>query len=143
MAGICVISGSIYLVFLKYTQPERILRLQQETIHFLKDADPIIHANFDVYLKEKSLIYVRDNCNSEDMNMRFFLHIDPIQQSDLPWSRKQFGFDNLDFYPKDGDLSDGQRCILVRYLPKYDIAKITTGQSVEDRQIWSGTFTFM
>ena len=143
MAGICVVSGSIYLVFLKYTQPEMILRHQRETIHFLKDADPIIRSNYDVYLKEKSLIYVRDNCSSEEYDTRFFLHIDPIQQSDLPCSRKQFGFDNFDFDSEIGDLSDGQRCIVVRHLPEYDIARITTGQFIEDRQIWRGTFTFM
>ena len=38
---------------------------------------------------------------------------------------------------------DGQRCIVVRHLSDYDIAKITIGQFAEDRQIWSGTFTFM
>ena len=144
IVGICVIPGSIYLVFLKYTRPEMILRYQRETIQFLKDADPIIYSNFDVYLKERSLIYVRDNCSSKDMNIRFFLHIDPIQQSDLPYLRKQYGFDNRNFsFKKFGGFFDGQHCIVVRYLPNYDIAKITTGQFVEDRQIWSGTFTFM
>ena len=152
MVGICVISGSIYLAFLKYTRPEMILRHQQETIRFIKDADPVIRSNFDVYLKEKSLIYVRDNCSSEDMNIKFFLHIDPIQQSDLPYIRKQYGFDNRDFYfKKIGGFFNGQRCIVIRYLPGYGIAKITTGQSIRNRRngtftythIWNGTFTFM
>ena len=152
MVGICVISGSIYLAFLKYTRPEMILRHQRKTIQFLKDADPVIRSNFDIYLKEKSLIYVRDNCSSEDMNIKFFLHIDPIQQSELPYFRKQYGFDNRDFYFKKIDgFFDGQRCIVVRYLPGYGIAKITTGQSIRNRRngtftythIWNGTFTFM
>ena len=154
MVVICVISGSIFLAFLKYTRAdlkytreEFILRHQQETLQFLKDAaDPIIRSNFDVYLKEKTLIYVRDNCDSGDINIRFFLHIDPIQQSDLPPFRKQYGFDNLDFSFKEKNIDgffDDQRCIVVRYLPRYGISKITTGQFVKDRRIWSGTFTFM
>ena len=153
ISWICVIYGSIYLVFLKLSQPEMILRDQRETIRFLnkvKKADPIIRSNYDVYLKEKSLVYVKDNCSSEDMNMLFFLHIYPIQQSDLPYYRKQFGFDNLDFYSEVGELySDDQRCIVVRHLPSYDIAKITTGQFIVNRRngkltyppIWNGTYT--
>lgn len=155
ISWICVMYGSIYLVFLKLSQPEMILHDQRETIRFLKKTDPIIHSNYDVYLKEKSLkekslVYVKDNCSSEDMNMMFFLHVYPIQQSDLPYSRKQFGFDLFDFYSEVGDLySDGQRCIVVRHLPSYDIAKITTGQFIVNRRngkvtytpIWNETFT--
>ena len=144
MIGICVISAGIYLAFLTYNRPEMILRHQQELSNFLNDTNPIIRAKFDVYLKEKLLIYARDDCNSEDINMRFFLHIDPIRQSDLPDRRKQYGFGKRNFrFMKRGDFFDGQRCIMVRHLPGYDIAKITTGQFVEDRQIWIGTFTFM
>ena len=121
-----------------------ILQHQQETFPLLKDADPIIYSYFDIYLKGKSLIYVRDNCSSEDINIRFFLHIYPIQQSDLPYLRKQYGFNNHDFsFKKFDGFFDGQHCIVVRHLPDYDIAKITTGQFVKDRRIWSGTFTFM
>ena len=150
ISWICVMYGSIYLVFLKLSQPEMILHDQWETIRFLKKSDPIIHSNYDIYLKEKSLVYVKDNCSSEDKNMLFFLHVYPIQESDLPYSRKQFGFDHFDFYSEVGDLySDGQRCIVVRHLPSYDIAKITTGQSIVNRRngkvtytlIWNETFT--
>ena len=146
MTGICVISGSVFLAFLKYTRPETVLHHQQETLQFLKDADPVIRSNFDIYLnmKRRSLIYVRDNCDSRDINMIFVLHIYPLQQSDLPHYRRQHGFDNLNFHFERIDgFFDGRRCIVVRYLPGYDIAKIKTGQSVEKRRIWSETFTFM
>ena len=142
------ISGSIYLVSWKITRSEIILQHQQETLRFLNDADPVIRSTFDVYLKEESLIYVRDGCDSQDTNIRFFLHIVPISQSDLPHSRKQHGFDNLDFNFKMDGFFDGQRCIVVRYLPGYEIAKITTGQFIRNlrngtvtfTQIWNGTF---
>ena len=142
------IFGSIYLVSLKNTRSETILQHQQEAIRFLNDAVPIIRSSFDVYLWEKSLIYVRDYCDSEDTNIGFFLHIVPISQSDIPHSRKQYGFDNLDFEFKHDGFFDGQRCIVVRHLPRYGIAKITTGQSIRNRrngtitytQIWNGTF---
>ena len=146
MTGICVISGSIFLAFLRYTRAETILHHQQETLQFLKDADPIIRSNFDIYLnmKRKSLIYVRDNCGARDVNMKFVLRIYPLQQSDLRHFRRQHGFDNFNFYFKRMDgFFDGRRCIVVRYLPGYDIARITTGQVVKNRRIWSGTFTFM
>ena len=146
MIGICVISGSVFLAFLKYTRPETVLHQQQETLQFLKDDDPIIRSNFDIYLnmKRRSLIYVRDNCGSRDINMKFVLRIYPLQQSDLPRFRRQYGFGNFNFHFRRMDgFFDGRRCIVIRYLPVYDIAKITTGQVVKGRKIWSGTFTFM
>lgn len=146
---ICVIPGSILLTYSKYTRTENILLHHQETLQFLKDANPIIRSSFDIFLKEKSLVYVKDNCSSEDIDVRFFLLIYPIQQSDLPDIRRPYGYDHLNFSFKekiDGKIDgffDGQRCIVVRYLPSYGIAKIRTGQFVnERRQIWSETFIF-
>ena len=146
---ICVIPGSVLLAYLKYTRMENILLHHQETLQFLKDADPIIRSSFDIYLKQKSLVYVKDNCSSEDINVRFFLHIHPIQHSDLSDVRRPYDYDQFNFSFKekiDGKIDgffDDQRCIVVRYLPSYGIAKIRTGQFVnERRQIWSETFIF-
>ena len=147
------ISGSFYLVSLKIDSSiplsqHHLSQHQQETLRFLNDADPVIRSNFDVYLKDESLIYVREGCDSQDTYITFFLHIVPSSQSDLPHFSKQHGFHNLDFnFEPDGFFVD-QRCIVVRYLPGYEIAKITTGQSISNlrkgtvtfTEIWKGTF---
>ena len=144
-----VVISSIWLASLKYlnTRTDNVFSVIEETLQFLKDTDPIIISHFDVYLSKNRLIYVKDECGIEDINMRFFLHIDPIEQSDLPYLRKNYGFDNLDFHFKKSDgLFDAEtkRCVVIRHLPSYGIANIRTGQYIlgENRYIWRGLFTF-
>ena len=72
------------------------------------DNPPIIRSGWDVYLIENRLIYVKDQCGSEDVDPRFFLHLHLVDVNDLPSHRKQYGFDNLDFAFRDPP-SHGER----------------------------------
>ena len=110
------------------------------------DRRPGIHSDFDVYLVENVLIYVKNPCGQEDVDAPFFLHLDAVVSDDLPRHRKWYGFDNLDFrFHKHGDgpgTMVGGTCLVEVPLPDYGIATIRTGQfvAVGDvlRHLWEG-----
>ena len=115
--------------------------------------EPVIRSNYDVYIdnysNETRLIYFHRSCSQKDTEHRFFLHITPVHVNDLPDHRKQSGFDNLDFRFNDNfsddsfTLVNNDTCIVVRYLPQYDIKQVQTGQfTPETGPLWEGEFTF-
>ena len=109
----------------------------------LGDSPPAIRSDWDVYLIENSLIYVKkDPCSPQDAEPTFFLHLDPVDMNDLPRHRKQYGFDNLDFAFGNHRIPiKGEVCAAVRALPDYAIAAIRTGQFIgEGQKIWEGSF---
>ena len=104
---------------------------------------PIIRSDWDVYLVEDRLTYVKDQCSPEDAEPMFFLHLDPVDMNNLPDHRKQYGFDNLDFASTVYGFIEGGVCVASRELPDYAIAAIRTGQFVPgEGQIWNGSFTY-
>ena len=101
---------------------------------------------FQVYLgdERKSLGFVREGCDPEDTEPRFFVDITPQDLADLPPQRLARGFDNLDFSFAEagGVLTQGQ-CTVQVPLPDYPIAYIATGQYVPVAgQIWNKGFPF-
>ena len=113
--------------------------------------EPLFRDVFDVYLGEgyDSLIYVKERCSIQTLNdmentlLRFFLHVFPVDEEDLPEHRHRFGFVNVGFwFATNGVFYDG-RCFATVDLPDYDIAAIRTGQYIlhEDQyiNIWSRT----
>ena len=84
---------------------------------------------------------VKEPCEQEDTNAKFFLHIRPEQVADLPEERRESGFDNLDFdFFSNGALFDG-KCAARVPLPEYPIASIRTGQHAGGAgEIWSAEF---
>ena len=91
---------------------------------------PAIRSDFDVYLLDDSLVYVKEPCVPEDVEATFFLHVDPIDPDDLPGPRRRHGFDNLDFWFYDRGSLSGGVCAAEIPLPEYDVAAIRTGQYV-------------
>ena len=106
----------------------------------------IIQSDFDVYLDkdDNRLIYVRNECSGADVEPRFYLHVIPVDHTDLPEHRRRYDSDNLDFGFGDyGTLLIGGRCFAIRNLPHYDIAAIRTGQFVPGGgRIWTADFYF-
>ena len=100
---------------------------------------PVAESYFDLYLRGDVLAYVREPCVPEDTSTRFFLHLVPSDPADLPSHRKRWGFDNRDFrFQKAGATRDG-KCLAVVELPRYDIARIRTGQFVSRKDEFSST----
>ena len=105
----------------------------------LEDTELVARSDFALYLNENKnrLIYIRDQCDSEEMSAPFFLHIDPTDRADLPKHRQQHTFDNLDFDYSEYGFEVSERCVVLRNLPDYDITEIRTGQWVEGRgHLW-------
>lgn len=113
----------------------------------IKEAgEPLIHAEyrkhvFDVHRSDNYLYYVRSPTGDTQptagrLDARFFLHVIPVNLSDLPEHRKQWKFDNLDFSFSDHRIPHSTRAIAVRALPPYDIARIHTGQFIKEVILW-------
>ena len=105
-------------------------------------AGPAAQSEFDVYLHDGAMYYVRENCSREDAAARFFRHFFPVNSSDLPDYRRAYGFDNRSFdFAARGGFFDG-KCITQEPLPDYPIARIRTGQWLPDegRQLWQADF---
>ena len=106
------------------------------------DGDPVVSDYFDLYIKDRDLIYFRDGCSSEDMDNSIRLRIEPASRLDLIGFRKSSGLNRLDFYPlRQGAMRDG-KCLMVAPLPHYRIENINTGQSQNDGiDIWRASFS--
>ena len=91
---------------------------------------PAARSEFDVYLHEGKLSYVKEPCGAGDTQDPFFLHFLPADQNDLPeWSRPH-GFESRDFdFGAYGAVFDG-KCLATVPLPEYDIDSFRTGQYV-------------
>ena len=104
--------------------------------------EPAARSDFDIYLREDTVAYLKSPCSAADVQAQFFLHIVPEDVADLPAHRQQYGFDNLDFYYRRlAPLAFGGMCIAKRPLPHYPIARIRTGQfTANDGEIWMAEF---
>ena len=109
--------------------------------------EPAVRADFDVYVGEDSLTYVKEPCARADTGAVFFLHLIPADAADLPDHRKQYGFDNLDFdFDGRGVIVDGQ-CLATIVLPDYAAARVRTGQYLANEDgsytnLWEGEIRF-
>ena len=109
----------------------------------LSDRQPEIHSNFDIYLDDSRIIYVKDSCDVDDRDTPFFLHVVPTDENNLPNDREESGFENLDFeLMQKGGESDGA-CFAAVDLPEYEIASIRTGQWVRgEGEVWEASIEF-
>ena len=106
------------------------LRRIDETI--AQAGAPLIRSDFDVYLNDGALIYVKDGCGENDTDAPFFLAAFPVNENDLPDGPRQRGFQNLDFrFHENGIRQSGDRCIAIALIPDYEIARISTGQYIK------------
>ena len=104
----------------------------------LAGATPVYRGEFDLYWRDGELIYRRESCAAGDTAAGFFLHIAPVDGTDLAAARREFGFEGRDFeFSKWGGHFDGE-CAAVVPLPGYAIAGMRTGQYTAGRgEIWS------
>ncbi len=104
----------------------------------------IIESDFDVYLNEKRLTYVKEPCSPSNFEEKFFLHVYPTDLENVPEGEIEYGgFDNSDFHFQTSGTISGERCVAVHDLPAYDIARIVTGQFIyRQGQLWQGEYQF-
>ena len=109
--------------------------------------DPLIHGEYrghvtDVYLSDNRLYYVRSPTHQAPEDARFYLHVIPVDVSNLLDSRKRWHSDNLDFDFEDYRVPHVTRAVAVRILPDYAIARIHTGQYTDDGPLWNAQVSF-
>ena len=102
--------------------------------------EPIIRSDFDVYLNGRWLIYINERCSAANLDNAFFLGVFPVNNDDLPESRRSYEFHNLDFIFANYGFGGGERCIAVHKLPQYPISWIHTGQYVATEDGWHNTW---
>ncbi len=126
-------------------------------IRSLADADfdsPAIRSLFNIYLQGNRLTYVKNPCNSLDLEYRFFLHITPADAKNLTEVSAQFGFNVLDFNTGEENIAAAIHedvCLVTRELPDYELKHIYTGQVVRVESpdgevtwrgpVWDGSYT--
>ena len=105
--------------------------------------EPAVRSDFDVYIRENTLVYAKEPCARADTEAMFFLHLYPGDVNDLPDHRGQYGFDNLDFDFDGRGLMFDDKCLAEAPLPGYGISEIGTGQYVPgEGQVWKEKFLF-
>lgn len=101
--------------------------------------EPLIRSDFDVHMQDGALIYTREPCAEDDALGRFFLSVHPANVADLPAHRRALGHDGLNFDFSPDGVVFGDRCMIRRELPTYEIDKIVTGQDAPGGgRRWSG-----
>ena len=130
----------------EFNLPNRLTddRLRQINETIAQAGEPIIRSDFDVYLNDKTLIYVNHDCRIRYTKAAFFLAPYPTDENDLPAGARQHGFENHDFgFHESAFRGSDERCIAITQLPEYDIARIHTGQYIQlpdgsFEHIWEG-----
>ena len=95
-------------------------------------------AMFDIYTYPGGRIlgYARDKCTASDIQARFFVHVFPVDEQELPARRRRYGFDNRNFNFFDWGKQEAGRCWTSVALPAYAIRRIRTGQFNQREKIW-------
>ena len=109
----------------------------------IASGEPVARSDFDIYIGENTVIYLKSPCSAADVQAEFFLHVIPEDVEDLPADRRQYGFGGANFRYNGNivALVLGGQCIAERTLPDYPIARIRTGQfTPEGDQIWMAEF---
>ena len=102
---------------------------------------PVIRTDFDVYLQDDALVYIKESCAVDDIAATFFLHLIPTDSDALPANAREAGFQNRDFaFSAAGGRFDG-KCLAAITLPDYTVGIIRTGQYIAggDR-LWESEF---
>ena len=93
--------------------------------------DVIIRSTYTVYREKQRLVYVKELCDREDVDTRFFLHVVPSDTNLLPPGRSHLSFD-FEFSGHGWRIEE--TCIAVRELPSWFAnGHITTGQFNAER----------
>ena len=126
--------GQAHVSALEYIVSQYIIKVQSNR--------PVIRSNYDVYIHNNSLVYVRNACKKEDIKFGFFLHVKPKNREDLPSGQNLHKLD-FNFKSVRGMEFKG-KCIAIRKLPNYDIDSIQTGQYMPatGKRTWDATYPF-
>ena len=96
----------------------------------LATMQPAARSDFDLYIQDNQLIYLRESCAAADTAAPFFLHIFPEDVTDLPADWQAAGLAHAGFdFARQGGRFDG-KCLAAVTLPDYPIKEMRTGQHI-------------
>ena len=135
-----VYDSTILIVQALMTVPDREQSeaYRTESHRGIRSGQLVQQGEFDLYRYRHSrrLGYAKDGCTASDREAPFFLHVVPVEEADLPASRRRYGFDNLDFvFLETGRWTD-DKCWTTVVLPDYPVSRIRTGQYTKSGRIW-------
>lgn len=90
--------------------------------------EPAARSVFDVYRKERTLVYLKRDCAVDDIMDAFYLH----------FTRREGGVRGLGFrFTQHGVILDGKTCVAIIRLDDDGIVHMRTGQSGAGGDAWS------
>ena len=99
---------------------------------------PEARSDFDLYLRDNTLSYLKEPCAPADVERPFFLNVFPADADDLSPARE---FDDFVFGFNEGGKTFGGKCMINAPLPAYPIASVRTGQLiVGEGTAWDAKF---
>ena len=99
----------------------------------------VARADWDVYRTGRKLTYHKQPCAPADVETIFLLQVSPNDPSYLSADRRQYGFDNLDFYfHMHGGVQLDDQCVVTTQLPDYPISRLYIGRWMagNHRMLW-------
>ena len=111
----------------------------------LESSEPAARADFDVYLEDDRLSYLKAPCEPQDYEAPFYAYAYPTDPDDLPARDRRNGYVKLmewhEWFMGEIAAFDGA-CLLTAYLPDYPIAAIQTGQWLPGvERLWEVSIT--
>lgn len=105
--------------------------------------EPVVRSAFDLYSRDRKLIYVREPCVTDDLEGAFFLRFYPTYPDNLPDDLHGIGYEEESFhFLAHGALFDG-RCVGQVPLPDYPLLNIHSYQyyAYANKLYWEALFS--
>ena len=120
--------GAVYQVNRDYIPPANPFHSAYNTIRSGEYRNPAFRNVFDVYLNDAQMIYLKEQCQVDDIQKIFSLRLTPAYRGDLPAHRRAWSTDYRDFSFRQYGVIFDDVCLAMVPLPGYEIAKFSTGQ---------------
>ena len=121
--------------------------LAGEPLTSVLTSEPIARSSFDIHRDGQLLIFVREGywCGGEEIEP-MFVHVYPVDPTDLPEESQQYGFENRGFLLWERGTWVDERCIAIVPIPGWPIANIHAGQYDDSRgklrdELWDVRFS--
>ena len=122
------IYNSIVMVVARYADRRRQWEGEYQSV---KAGELLASSKFDLYRQGNTLTYVKEPCEYLDQIGRFSLDVEPRAEGDLPWRRRQQGFEDRGFGFFDHGRRFNGKCAVPALLPDYPLAEIRTGHYMD------------
>ena len=110
----------------------------RETRRRLESSEPAARSVYDVYLEDVRLRHLKADCAAADHEARFFARAYAADPDDLPENYREHGYEPRYGWFGNHGLSFDGACLMTLHMPRYEIARIETGQQAADGEyLWS------